>query len=114
MKTIKSQINQYSDVRGHNEITAQGLIDEARNELKSLTDHGDQMHRRAVVGRNITAHREGVSGQGQYYRGYIVGIRVVGQYTNRAEIMVETKTLADALVVEVNNILKNNPIGLEE
>lgn len=102
----------YTTVYGH-KMTAEKLIAEARAELDRLTDHGDQLHRRAVAGKPISAHVEGP--RGGYHPGYVVGIRVANQYTNRADCRLRTEGEANALAAEINEYLqKNGNIGIEK
>lgn len=105
----------YNHVSSDRQFTAQDMIDDARRELDYLKDEGDQMHRRAVVGKTISAHTEGFSYDwGSPDGGYIVGIRVERQYANISSGKVSTKEIAEELTDEINELLSKDPIGIAE
>lgn len=107
-------MNIYNDVRGGFSCTAMDLINQARAELDLLTDSGDQLHRRAVLNKPLFALSGGKQRNGQYWSGYSVSIRVQGQYSDKAKIIVGSSELAKSLVREISDILKNDPIGITE
>lgn len=102
----------FTDVYG-GEFTAADLLADARKNLNNLADSADgtQMHRRAVVGRKLTVHRHGISGD--HNRGYNVAIRVETQYTDQAYRKIMPLEQADELIAEVEHLLTINPIGIE-
>ena len=104
-------MKKYYDVYG-DEFTAADLLAEAKSYLNELADSvdGTQMHRRAVVGKKLTVHLHGVSGE--YYRGHPVTIRVEGQYTDQAYRKLDTREYAQPLLDELNHLIGLNPIGL--
>lgn len=88
---------------------AQNLINDARNELDSRANKGDQMHRRAVVGKIIYActygwdqYANGGEGQAKTV------IRVGDQYNVVAEVGVCSTAIAEKLSEMVNKLLSDN------
>ncbi len=110
--STETEQQKYMDVF-EREFTAQQLIDDARANLNELTDgeNGEQMHRRAVVGKHTFAKMHAPSGDAPYW-GFPVVIRVEGQYTDRAGYKLATRAMAEKLLAEVQSLLDSNPVGI--
>lgn len=108
------------EIRTTGWFTAQEFIALARQNLAELEDDtdsagGPQMHRRAVVGKNLVVHRHGWDATARGGSGgRTVSIRVDGQYVDQAWVIMPTTATADRLANALNKNLEANPIGLEE
>ena len=105
-------MSNFTDTFG-NQFSASDQLADARRELNDLTDgvDGTQMHRNAVIGKRLTVHRHGISGEDQG-RGYTVAIRVEGQYTDYGIRKMMPRAEADRLVSEISKLLPDDPIGI--
>ena len=75
-------------------MTPMEFIQTAYGEVRSMTDEGDQMHRRAVRGKPLYVHLHGwdktaracpaPAGMTELLGGRVVSLRIEGQYVDRA------------------------------
>lgn len=87
-------------------MTPNEFINAAYLDVQSLTDEGDQMHRRAVCGKPLEVHLHGwdkttgahpaPGGMTELRGGRAVSLRVQGQYTDRG-VRVTCESTADAI-----------------
>lgn len=96
------------------------FIAAAYSAVQSLTDEGDQMHRRAVVGKRLHVHLHGwdawanqvpsYSGMTECRGGRAVTLRVDGQYMDRGERYTAPSTReAQEFANEVTRLLAQMP-----
>lgn len=103
------------------EITPIKFIDAAYSDVQSLTDDGDQMHRRAVAGKPLYVHLHGWDrwaneapargGVSEVRGGRSVTLRVQGQYMDRG-VRYTSQTTAEAIAfaTEVDKLLASMPV----
>lgn len=93
------------------QTTVAEFIESAYAACQSATDEGDQMHRRAITGRNLVVHvhawdktannRDG---------GMAVTLRIDGQYVDRGHrFTAETRALANEFADSVRSVLAKMP-----
>lgn len=71
------------------------FIDAAYSDCQSLTDEGDQLHRRAVTGRFLKTHMHGWDATANNGAGGMaVTLRIEGQYVNRGQRFVGSTSAA--------------------
>ena len=93
----------------YGKINAQKLLDRAVAELDELEDYhseraGDQMHRTAVIGKSLRAIVHGRNIYSQSSTPWRVCVRVNGQYTDYGTVYLYTKSDAEWLAADFNNI----------
>lgn len=90
--------------------TAAQLVADAVADVQALTDECDQMHRRAVRGRNLVAKlaawdKWACGGNG----GIRVRIVIDGQSIDRASALLDTREQAESLLAEIDRKLSKTP-----
>ena len=96
-------------------VSANSLLEQVRAELNELEDYYDeragwQNHRKAVVGKRLSAFVHGRNIYSQTSAPWRVAVRVDGQYTDYAMHHLYNRYDAEKLVAEFNAL---NAIGLE-